>query len=132
MKRLLLCHPDRDVEQAVERTLTRIGVTMDVAQSADDALVRLDSEHHGLVVVDRLLAGPRLDDILDTLRARSTPKPIVIVTSTDETDLDPNIVSLIVPSTYDVPTLVGVILACAAESAGSPPLAEQPDTFSTC
>jgi CheY-like chemotaxis protein len=120
MKRLLLCHPDLEVSAAIERTLSRIGVTIDFADGADDALLRLNSEHHGLVVVDRLLAGPRLGEIIETLRGRSTPKPIVIVTSTDDTDLDPNIVSLIVPASYDVPTLVGVILACATEP-GPPP-----------
>lgn len=122
MKRLLLCHPNLEVSSAIERTLTRIGVTIDVAEDADGALLRLNSDHHALVVVDRMLAGPRLDEIIETLRGRSTPKPIVIVTSTDDTDLDPNIVSLIVPASYDVPTLVGVILACATEPAPPPAL----------
>lgn len=115
MKRLLLLHPDGDVYSAVERTLSRMGVTTDVVQNADDVLLRLDADHHGLVVVDRLLAGPRLDDILTSLRGRTSPKPIVIVTSTNDNDLDPNVVSLVVPASYDVAALVGVILACATE-----------------
>jgi DNA-binding NtrC family response regulator len=120
MKRLLLCHPDQEVFSAVERTLTRVGVTIDAVGNADDVLLRLGSDDHSLVVVDRVIAGSRIGEILERLRGRSTPKPIVIVTSTDETDLDPNIVSLIVPSTYDVSTLVGVILACAADTPNSP------------
>ncbi|HEX2834057.1 MAG TPA: hypothetical protein VHW00_13680 [Thermoanaerobaculia bacterium] len=115
MKRLLLLHPDGDVYAAVERTLSRMGVTTDVVQSADDVLLRLDSHHHGLVVVDRILAGTRMDEILTSLRAQTSPKPIVIVTSTNDGDLDPNVVSLVVPASYDVSALVGVILACATE-----------------
>jgi DNA-binding NtrC family response regulator len=117
MKRLLLLHPDGEVNAAVERTLSRIGVTIEVAASADDVLLQLDrSNHHSVVVLDHMLAGTRLTEIIELLKAPRDPKPIVIVTSTEDTDLDPNIVSLIVPPTYDVPTLVGVILACATDS----------------
>jgi DNA-binding NtrC family response regulator len=127
MKRLLLCHPDQEVYSAVERTLTRVGVTIDAVANADDVLLHLGSNDHALVVVDRIVAGSRISEILERLRGRSTPKPIVIVTSTDETDLDPNIVSLIVPSSYDVSTLVGVILACAADA----PMAIESDPNTT-
>lgn len=117
MKRLLLLHPDREVNAAVERTLSRIGVTTEVVANADDVLLQLSGDnHHSVVVVDHALAGARLDEIIALLSSPRDPKPIVIVTSTDDADLDPNVVSLIVPSSYDTSTLVGVILACATDS----------------
>lgn len=116
MKRLLLNHPNPEVEHAVSKTLGRIGTTIDVSHDPDDVLLRIAANAYDVVIVDRTLARERLENITGTLREQSNPKPIVIVTSTDETDLDPNVVSLIVPSSYDVATLVGVILACAAET----------------
>lgn len=116
MKRLLLNHPNPEVEQAVSRTLGRIGTTIDVSNDPEEVLLQIAEHAYDVVIVDRTLARERLDHITAVLRERSNPKPIVIVTSTDETDLDPNVVSLIVPSSYDVATLVGVILACAAET----------------
>jgi CheY-like chemotaxis protein len=125
MKRLLLCHPSEALRENVEAMLARIGVGLDTVRSVDEALACIREDAHALLLVDRVLAGPRLDEIIETVRSRPV-RPVFIVTSTDDPDLDPNVVSLIVPAFYDVATLVGVILACATEGPGSVPEALGP------
>lgn len=125
MKRLLLCHPSEALRESVEAMLTRIGVGLDTVRSVDEALACIREDAHALLLVDRVLASQRLDEIIETVRTRPA-RPVFIVTSTDDPDLDPNVVSLIVPAFYDVATLVGVILACATEGPGSVPEALGP------
>lgn len=120
MKRLLLLPSTREVEQAILRLLGRLGVTVDVVVDGDDALLRLTTFTYDIVVIDRVLAAEKFNAIIESLRGGHSPKPVVIVTSTLEEDLDSSVVSLIVPSGYDSSTLVGVILACATDGAAPP------------
>lgn len=116
MKRLLLTPFNVEVEQAITRTLLRIGASVDVATAPEDVLRCLQASNYDVVVTDRVLAGEHFDSIIETLRGCTSPKPVVIVTSTVDGDLDPSVVSLVVPASYDAPTLVGVVLACVTES----------------
>jgi CheY-like chemotaxis protein len=126
MKRLLLHTANAEVERSVFHVLERFGVTVDVVNDAEDALLHLTSHRHDIVVVDRVLAAARFDAMIDALRNHNSAKPVVIVTSVMQgADLDPTVVSLVVPIDYDSPTLVGVILACATEGT-APPAQEAP------
>lgn len=129
MKRLLLLSCDSEVEDAVDRMLPRMGIEIDAIRDADDALRRLNTSAYDVVVFDRVSASSHVTPLLDALRVQATPKPIVIVTSADDPDLDPNVVSLIVPSTYDTSALVGVILACATEPATIQPPEPDPPSI---
>jgi DNA-binding NtrC family response regulator len=120
MKRLLLLHPSAEVRKAVEHTLSRLGVEMDIALAPADALVQLKDAEHGVVVLDHVLAGTDLPDILAALHQPQKPRPTVIVTSAGADEYDAGVVSLVVPAAYDVSTLVGVILGCVTDSLSAP------------
>lgn len=106
--RVLLVHSDSEVIELTSRALERIGVPLAVAARGAD----VHALHFSIIVVDLPLA----DDVLR--RVDDESKPIVIVTAhagKAET-LDAERVSLLVPEPYDPAMLVGVILACVAES----------------
>jgi len=122
MKRLLLTPFDPEVEEALTRTLNRIDTAVDLAVNPDEVLLRITDTSYDVVVVDRVLAGERFPAIIEALRGHTAPKPVVIVTSTVDDDLDPAVVSLVVPASYDAPMLVGVVLACVTEATALPAL----------
>ena len=121
-KSVLLHHPDASVEQEISRTLEKLGATIAFAVDFDEVLARIAASTHDVVVIDTVLAGERLETIIEALRHATTSKPVVIVTSTSGEVLDPTVVSLVVPTGYDISMLVGVILACVTESSATPPL----------
>ena len=105
--RVLLAHRDPAVQELAERALSRTTASLDIADDSADALLRIAREPYGVIVIER-------DDEMISAIADQYPgrHPIVIVTAEDGRDLDPNIVSLVVPEPYDPQMLIGVILAC--------------------
>jgi hypothetical protein len=108
-KRVLLAHRDSNVQDLASRALARIGVSLDVAADAAEAVLHIAREPYTVIAAeadDAVLAA-----IAQTYVDR---RPVVIVTSpeTPTPALDADIVSMVVPEPIDPKTLVGVILAC--------------------
>lgn len=117
--RVLLVHSDPAVVELTSRALERIGVAADVvARGAEVEAVDYDVMLLDLSVADELPERIRKDGV----------RPIVIVTASprDAEQLDPDSVSLVVPTPYDGAMVAGVILACVSESGASVPLLAMP------
>ena len=120
-KRVLLSHRDAAVLELTSRALTRIGVMLDIAADATDAVSRIGRESYDVIAIERD------DAVLASIAAnRSGSRPVVIVTADDKSDLDPEIISLVVPQPYDPQILVGVILACVTPETVPAPLPQRP------
>lgn len=111
--RVLLAHRDPGVQELAERALGRIGVTLDIAADTAGALSRIARYPYTVILLER-------DDsvIAAIAAAYAGRRPVVIVTAEDGSDLDADIVSMVVPVPYDAHTLVGVILACVTPAGG--------------
>ncbi|HEX2123944.1 MAG TPA: hypothetical protein VHL59_20125 [Thermoanaerobaculia bacterium] len=124
VNRVLLAHRDPAVQDVAIRALSRIGVTLDIADDNADALSRIAREPYTVIAMERD------DAVLAAIAATyREPRPVLIMTteSRESPGLDADLVSLVVPAPYDAQTLVGVILACvtpdntpAHESADGP------------
>jgi DNA-binding response OmpR family regulator len=113
--RVLLAHRDQSVRELAERALLRVGATLDIADS-DVALSLVAREAYKVIVLEH---DEAVIAAVATACAGGAPRPVVIVTAPDARELDPNVVSLVMPEPYDAHTLVGVILACVTPAAGA-------------
>ena len=111
--RVLLIHGSDEVRELTARAMARVGVPLDIADGPD----AVESFDHWVVVLDHALAG----DAIARISAQPR-KPVVIVTAAarEAEKLDPEKVSLVIPSPFEPAMLVGVVLACVAGPGGSP------------
>ena len=98
---------DPSTEEIARRAVDHAGAEIDVATTADEALVHLRRRRYRVVLSHR--------DTIDALApalSMLSPRPVVIVVGDERESLDADLVTLVVPSAYDPQTLVGVVLAC--------------------
>lgn len=113
-KEVLLAHADSAIQELATRTLSMLGIHVDIAPDPADAAARIRQNHYGVVVVDG-----RPAEVFQALGELPPPHPQVIVTAENRDDVvdpaDPQLVTMVVPPPYDAQTLVGVIVACVNE-----------------
>ena len=78
--RILVVDDDRGVRAALRVNLTKAGYAIDEAESAEEALARLESTRAELVLSDVRMPGLGGLGLLDTLRAREGAPPVVLMT----------------------------------------------------
>lgn len=78
--RILVVDDDRGVRAALRVNLTKAGYAIDEAESAEEALSRLESSRADLVLSDVRMPGLGGLGLLDTLRAREGAPPVVLMT----------------------------------------------------
>ena len=106
-KEVLLALADSSVHELAKRTLSMLGIDVDITPDSAAAAALLREKDYSVVVVDGTS-----EEVLQTLAELPRPRPIVIVTTDDPDDaLDPQVV--VVPPPHDPQMLVGVIVACA-------------------
>jgi DNA-binding response OmpR family regulator len=79
--RLLLVEDDDSLAKALRRGLAAKGFAVDHADSAEVATVLVDENPYDLVVLDLALPGADGLSFLDTLRARRSAVPVLILTA---------------------------------------------------
>lgn len=108
-KRVLLAHSDAKVQELAARALESIGVGLDVASDAAEAMMHIAREPYTVI------AAQADEAVLAAIAATYVDRrPVVIITAADPASavLDADVVSMVVPEPYDARMLVGVILAC--------------------
>ena len=110
---------DSSVHELAKRTLSMLGIDVDITPDSAAAAALLREKDYSVVVVDGTS-----EEVLQTVAELPRPRPIVIVTTDDRDDaLDPEVV--FVPPPHDPQTLVGVIVACANDQLQSEQGAQQ-------
>ena len=112
--RVLLAHGDPVVQELTARALGRLAVTLDIVPDPADAVSRIAGEPYNVIALQRD------EEVIAAIAASAGQRPVVIVTTEDGRDLNPDGVSLVVPEPYDPHILVGVILACVTPASASP------------
>lgn len=82
--RLLYIDDDPALGRFLQRQLTRLGHTVEVAADGDAGLVRLGEDRFDAVALDHHMPGRDGLDVLDAIRALPDPPPVVFVTGTNE------------------------------------------------
>lgn len=80
-KRILVVDDEEDVQILVNRILTDAGYSVDSASDGQQALERIDERRPDLVVLDLMMPGLDGWGVLENLRQRPDPPPVVVVTA---------------------------------------------------
>src|SRR4051812_39371135 len=81
--RILLAEDDRMIGDSVRTSLRQEACTVDWVQDGVAADTALATEHFDLVLLDLGLPGKSGIDVLQKLRRRKDPTPVIIITARD-------------------------------------------------
>jgi DNA-binding response OmpR family regulator len=80
-KRILVVDDEEDVQILIRRILTDAGYEVDSAGDGEAALERIEDRKPDLVVLDLMMPGLDGWGVLENLRKRPDPPPVVVVTA---------------------------------------------------
>jgi two-component system OmpR family response regulator len=84
--RILLVEDDLMIGDAIQGALDDASYATDWVKNGLTALAALDTQHYDLVLLDLGLPGKDGLDVLDSIRARNNPVPLLIITARDSLD----------------------------------------------
>lgn len=84
--RILLVEDDLMIGEAIEVALKDASYATDWVKNGLTALAALDTQNYDLVLLDLGLPGKDGLDVLDAIRARNNPVPLLIITARDGLD----------------------------------------------
>jgi len=84
--RILLVEDDPMIGDAIQGALNDASYATDRVKNGLTALATLDTQHYDLVLLDLGLPGKDGLDVLDSIRARNNPVPLLIITARDGLD----------------------------------------------
>lgn len=84
--RILLVEDDLMIGDAIESALKEASYATDWVKNGLNALAALDTQTYDLVLLDLSLPGKDGLDVLDAIRARNNPVPLLIITARDGLD----------------------------------------------
>jgi len=84
--RILLVEDDPMIGDAIQGALNDASYATDWVKNGLTALATLDTQHYDLVLLDLGLPGKDGLDVLDSIRARNNPVPLLIITARDGLD----------------------------------------------
>ncbi|EUB74199.1 two component transcriptional regulator, winged helix family [Pseudomonas sp. GM41(2012)] len=82
--RILLVEDDPMIGEATQGALNDASYATDWVKNGLTALATLDTQHYDLVLLDLGLPGKDGLDVLDSIRARNNPVPLLIITARDD------------------------------------------------
>lgn len=81
--RVLLVEDDLMIGEAIEEALKDASYAVDWVQNGTTALTTISYQHYDLVLLDLSLPGKDGLDVLDSIRAKNNPIPLLIITARD-------------------------------------------------
>jgi two-component system OmpR family response regulator len=84
--RILLVEDDLMIGEATQGALNDASYATDWVKNGLTALATLDTQHYDLVLLDLGLPGKDGLDVLDSIRGRNNPVPLLIITARDDLD----------------------------------------------
>lgn len=113
-KRILIVDDDAAIRALLQTILRRRGFAVDTAQNGAEAMERIERSNYALLLLDLMM--PRMNgwQVLDELRDRTAPPPLVIVLTagTEPRALASDFVAGTIRKPFDVDLLVDTVAAC--------------------
>ncbi|HYI11102.1 MAG TPA: response regulator [Thermoanaerobaculia bacterium] len=120
--RALVVEDDPAIRRLVEKLLTRQHVKIDVAADGRTAIDKLRAQHYSVLVLDLMVPELNGFEIIDFLKREQISVPVAVVSAVSQqalTNLDLDIVKLVISKPFDVDEFSKAILALCAESEGN-------------
>jgi len=115
--RILLVEDDPGIRGFLELVVARDGFVVDSVTDGAEALKLLKRNTYDLMLLDLML--PRLSgfEVITALKEMKTRPAVIVVTSNDANDLDPEIIASVVRKPFDLSELMTLVTEAATAAA---------------
>lgn len=129
--RALIVEDDEAIRRLVTKLLDRQNISVDSAPDGQTAIELLTSNEYSVVVLDLMVPGVNGFQIIEHLKRSGSSTPVAVVSAVSQqslTDLDLDIVKIVVGKPFDVDELTKAIVSLCEdyekrEGMGHPPSA---------
>ena len=116
--RALVVEDDPAIRRLVEKLLTRKHITIDTASDGRAALEKLRKQRYSVIVLDLMVPEVNGFEVIEFLKKEQLHTPVAVVSAVSQqalTNLDLDIVKLVISKPFDVDEFTKAILALCAE-----------------
>jgi DNA-binding response OmpR family regulator len=117
--RALIVEDDPAIRRLVGKLLARHQIEIDVAHDGLEAVRKLDGQTYSVIVLDLMMPGLNGFEFIDVLKERNIKTPVAVVSAVSQqalTNLDLDIVKLVISKPFDVDEFTKAILGLCAEA----------------
>jgi DNA-binding response OmpR family regulator len=119
--RALVVEDDPAIRRLVEKLLTRQRIQIDVASDGRTAIDKLRAQRYSVLVLDLMVPELNGFEVIDFLKRENISVPVAVVSAVSQqalTNLDLDVVKLVISKPVDVVECSKAIVALCAESEG--------------
>ena len=119
--RALIVEDDPAIRRLVGKILARRNVEIDTAHDGREAVEKLGSQHYSVLILDLMV--PELDgfEVIEFLKREKLQVPVAVVSAVSQqalTQLDLDVVKLVIAKPFDVDEFTKAVLGLCAEGEG--------------
>lgn len=119
--RALVVEDDPAIRRLVEKLLARRNVEIDTAHDGREAVEKLRKGRYSVLVLDLMVPELNGFEVIDFLKRENVRVPVAVVSAVSQqalTQLDLDIVKLVISKPFDVDEFTKGVLALCAEAEG--------------
>jgi DNA-binding response OmpR family regulator len=117
--RALIVEDDPAIRRLVSKLLARHQIEIDVAHDGREAVEKLDAQTYSVIVLDLMMPELNGFEFIEVLKERNIRTPVAVVSAVSQqalTNLDLDIVKLVISKPFDVDEFTKAILGLCAEA----------------
>ena len=119
--RALIVEDDPAIRRLVEKILRRKGMEIDTAHDGREAVTKLGSQHYSVLVLDLMVPELNGFEVIEFIKREELRVPVAVVSAVSQqalTQLDLDIVKLVISKPFDVDEFTKAVLGLCAEAEG--------------
>ena len=119
--RALIVEDDPAIRRLVEKLLTRRNVEIDTAHDGREAVKKLRHGHYSVLILDLMVPELNGFEVIEFLKREKLKVPVAVVSAVSQqalTQLDLDVVKLVISKPFDVDEFTKAILGLCAETEG--------------
>lgn len=119
--RALIVEDDAAIRRLVEKLLSRRNIEIDAVNDGRTAMQRLSERQYSVIVLDLMVPEVNGFEIIDHIKQHQMGVPVAVVSAVSQqalTNLDLDVVKVVISKPFDVDEFTKAILALCAESVG--------------
>lgn len=120
--RALIVEDDPAIRRLVEKLLTRQHIVIDTAHDGREAVAKLSENAYSVLILDLMVPELNGFEVIDFLKRQGLKVPVAVVSAVSQqalTQLDLDVVKLVISKPFDVDEFTKAVLALCAEAEGN-------------
>ena len=119
--RALIVEDDPAIRRLVEKLLVRRNVETDIAHDGREALAKLRTQSYSVLILDLMVPELNGFEVIEFLKREGLRVPVAVVSAVSQqalTQLDLDVVKLVISKPFDVDEFTKAVLRLCAEAGG--------------